>query len=194
MKGPAPTVAVLVAALGGCGYGLSTPGARLPPGANSVSIALFDNRTRDRGFEVELRRALEEEFRRRGGLAVVPEPGGDLRLEGSIRRLGDVPVASRGSDEAVTLQQRISVSVRLVDRSTGDVVLRAPRVVEVTEFGVEPGAIITTSPRFQGEPVDARDIANLSNVPLGEGRRGTAQREVLQKLAADIYAATMEGF
>ena len=181
-------------AVGGCGYGLSTPGAQLPAGTRSVSIALFENHTRDRGLEVELRRALEEEFRRRGGLLVVPEPGGDLLVDGSIRRTGDVPVASRGSDEAVAQQQRISVSVRVIQRATGEVVLRAPRVIEVTEFGVEPGAIITTSPRFQSEPVDARDIANLSNVPLGEGRRDTAQRELLQKLAADIYSATVEGF
>jgi hypothetical protein len=188
---------VLVAALlaaGGCGYGLATPGAQLPADAHTVSIALFENHTRDRGLEVDLRRALEEEFRRRGGVRVVPEPGGDLVVGGSIRRLGDVPIASRGSDEAVELQQRLSVSVRVTRRSTGEVVMRAPRVVEVTEFGVEPGAIITTSPRFQSEPVDARDIANLSNVPLGEGRRATAQRDLLQKLAADIYSATMEGF
>ena len=178
----------------GCGYGLGSPGLNLPAGARSVSITLFENHTRDRGVEVALQRALEAEFRRRGGLAVVPEPGGDLKLTGSIHRLGDVPVASRGTDEAVTLQERISVSARLVERATGEVIVRAPRVVEVTEFGVEPGAIITTSPRFQSEPVDARDIANLSNVPLGEGRRGTAQSEVLQKLAADIYSAMMEGF
>jgi hypothetical protein len=184
----------VLAAGGGCGYGLATPGARLPEGTRSVSIALFENHTRDRGLEVELRRALEEEFRRRGGLAVVPEPGGDVVVHGSIRRIGDTPVASRGSDEAVALQQRISVSVRVVQRASGTVVLQAPRVVEVTEFGVEPGAIITTSPHFQSEPVDARDIANLSNVPLGQGRRETAQRDLLQKLATDIYSATMEGF
>jgi hypothetical protein len=186
-------VAILVL-VGGCGYALSTPGAQLPAGTDSISIALFENHTRDRGLEVELRQALEEEFRRRGGLLVVPEPGGDLVVDGSIRRLGDVPVASRGGDEAVELQQRISVSVRVVKRDTGEVVLRAPRVIEVTEFGVEPGAIITTSPRFQSEPVDARDIASLSYVPLGQGRRDTAQRDLLHKLAADIYAATMEGF
>jgi hypothetical protein len=186
-------VAALLAA-GGCGYGLATPGAQLPAGSHSVSIALFENHTRDRGLEVDLRRALEEEFRRRGGLRIVPEPGGDLVVDGLIRRLGDVPVASRGSDEAVELQQRLSVSVRVTKRSTGEVVMRAPRVIEVSEFGVEPGAIITTSPRFQSEPVDARDIANLSNVPLGEGRRATAQRDLLHKLAADIYSATMEGF
>lgn len=180
--------------LGACGYRLATPGAQLPEGTRSVSIALFENRTRERGLEVDLRRALEEEFRRRGGLRVLPEPEGDLVVDGSIRRLGDMPVASRGSDEAVELQQRISVSVRVVERASGRVVLRAPRVTEVTEFGVEPGAIITTSPRFQSEPVNARDIANLSNVPLGEGRRGTAQRELVHKLASDIYSATMEGF
>jgi hypothetical protein len=189
-----PLIVAALLAAGGCGYGLATPGAQLPPGTESVSIALFENHTRDRGLEVDLRRALEEEFRRRGGLRVVPEPGGDLVVDGSIRRLGDVPIASRGSDEAVELQQRLSVSVRVTKRATGEVLLRAPRVIEVTEFGVEPGAIITTSPRFQSEPVDARDIANLSNVPLGEGRQATAQRGLLQKLAADIYSATMEGF
>jgi hypothetical protein len=184
----------VLAALGACGYRLSTPGAQLPPGTESVSIALFENHTRDRGLEVDLRRALEEEFRRRGALRVVPEPGGDLRIQGTIRQLGDAPVASRGSDQEVELQQRISVSLRVTERTSGQVVLRAPRLAEVTEFGVEPGAIITTSPRFQSEPVDARDIANLSNVPLGEGRRGSAQRELVQRLAADVYTAIMEGF
>jgi len=191
-QGLALTVAIAV--LGGCGYRLSTPGAQLPAGTDTVSISLFENRTRDRGLEVDLQRALEEEFRRRGGVRVVPPPGGDLLIHGTIRRLGDAPVASRGSDEAVELQQRISVSLRVTERASGTLVLRSPRVAEVTEFGVEPGAIITTSPRFQSEPVDARDIANLSNVPLGEGRRGTAQRELLQRLAADIYTAVMEGF
>jgi hypothetical protein len=189
-----PLAVVALLGLAGCGYRLSPAGALLPAGTQSVSIALFENHTRDRGLEVDLRRAVEEEFRRRGGLRVVPEPGGDLLIDGTIRRLGDVPVASRGSDEAVELQQRISVSVRVTQRASGRVVLRSSRLAEVTEFGVEPGAIITTSPRFQSEPVDARDLANLSNVPLGEGRRSTAQREVLQKLAADVYAVTMEGF
>jgi hypothetical protein len=185
---------VTLLGLAGCGYQVSPAGALLPAGTQSVSIALFENQTRDRGFEVDLRRAVEEEFRRRGGLRVVPEPGGDLLIDGTIRGLGDVPVASRGSDEAVELQQRITVSVRVTQRASGRVVLRSSRLAEVTEFGVEPGAIITTSPRFQSEPVDARDLANLSNVPLGEGRRSTAQRELLQKLAADVYAVTMEGF
>jgi hypothetical protein len=185
---------VLAAALAACGYRLANPGSHLPEGAHTVSIALFENHTRERGLEVDLRRALEEEFRRRGGVRIVPEPEGDLVIDGTIRRLGDLPVASRGSDEAVELQQRISVSVRVVERASGRVVVRAPRLAEVTEYGVEPGAIITTSPRFQSDPVDARDIATLSNVPLGEGRRATAQRDLVQKLAGDIYTATMEGF
>jgi hypothetical protein len=185
---------VLAAALAACGYQLANPGGQLPAGAHTVSIALFENHTRERGLEVDLRRALEEEFRRRGGVRIVPEPEGDLVIDGTIRRLGDLPVASRGSDEAVVLQHRICVSVRVVERASGRVVVRAPRLAEVTEYGVEPGAIITTSPRFQSEPVDARDIATLSNVPLGEGRRATAQRDLVQKLAGDIYTATMEGF
>jgi hypothetical protein len=187
-------VAGLLVVVAACGYGLGPSGGHLPPDAESVSVALFDNRTRERGLEVALRRAIEEEFRRHGTLRVLPEGRGDLVIDGSIRRLGDTPVASRGSDEAVELQQRLSVSVRVTERTSGRVVLQAPRVAEVTEFGVEPGAIITTSPRFQSEPVDARDIANLSNVPLGEGRRGSAQRELLQRLAADVYTTVVEGF
>ena len=177
-----------------CGYSIGGGRTVLPPGAESVSIALFDNHTRERGLEVALRQAIEEEFRRHGPLRVLPEPHGDLVLRGAIRQLGHLPVASRGRDEAVELQERISVSVRLVERATGRVVTHASRLQEVTEFGVEPGAIITTSPRFQSEPVNARDIATLSNVPLGEGRRTTAQTELLGKLADDIYAVTMEGF
>jgi hypothetical protein len=190
----AAAIAIGLWCLAGCGYRLGTPGADLPADARTISIALFDNHTRERGLEVALRRALEEEFRRRGGVRVVPEPGGDIVLRGAIRQIGHLPVASRGRDEAVELQERISVSVRLVERGTGRVLTRASRLQEVVEYGVEPGALITTSPRFQSGQVDARDIATLSNVPLGEGRQATAQQELLGKLANDVYVVTMEGF
>jgi outer membrane lipopolysaccharide assembly protein LptE/RlpB len=68
----------LVVALAGCGYHLAGTGGTVPSGARSVSIAVFANNTREPGLEVALRRAIEEEFRIRGPLDVVPDPGGEL--------------------------------------------------------------------------------------------------------------------
>jgi hypothetical protein len=42
--------------------------------------------------------------------------------------------------------------------------------------------------------VDARDLANLTNVQIGDARRRDAMRDLIDLLARDIYRQTMEGF
>jgi hypothetical protein len=132
-------VLVILATTVGCGYQLATSGTEVPASARTIRVDLFKNGTRERGVEVALQRAIEEEFRRHGTLRVVRDGEADLVLGGSIRHLRNQPVAFTGADEAVTFQSRMTISVRLVDRASGQVLMQAPALQESTDFGAVRG-------------------------------------------------------
>lgn len=191
---PAAIVAVVVALVAGCGYRLAGTGTNVPDTARTISINLFRNGSRERGLEVELQRAIEQEFRRRGTLEVVSEDAGDLVLTGSIRRFWNVPVAFSGTLDAVEFQSNLLVSLKLVERATGRVLYENPALLESTDFAAQSGTVVTASPRFQDETIDARDLVDFTNVQLGESRRRTALRDMLGQTARDVYLYSMEAF
>ena len=178
----------------GCGYHLAGSGVGIPAMARTVSIANFGNHTRENGLEVALRRAVEEEFRRRGPLDVVADPEGDLVVSGTIRRYVTTPVAFTGTQEAVQFQGVMQISFRLIERATGNVVYENHLLQESLDFGAVSDVVVTSSPRFQRGTIDARDLANMTNVQIGESRRRETLSELLDLLARDVYLQSMEGF
>jgi len=185
---------LLLAPLIACGYQLGGTSAAIPAGARTIGIQLFKSHVRETGLEVHLRRAIEEEFRRRGVLRVVTPAEADLVLSGDIRRFTDVPVAFSATDEAVQYQTVVQVGMRLVERATGRVLHETKVLQESQDFGAETAVVITSSPHFQRGTIDGRDLANLTNVQIGEARRQAAATELLDTLARDIYDRAMEGF
>jgi hypothetical protein len=187
-------VVAALLALTGCGYTFAGSGVGIPTEARSISVAEFGNHTREPGLEIALRRAIEEEFRRRGALDVVPEPRGDLVVSGSIRRFQTTPVASVGTSEAVQFQGILQISFRLKERSTGRVLYENRLLQESLDFGAVSDVVVTTSPRFQRGTIDARDIALMTSIQVGEGRRRETLSELVDVLARDVYLQSMEGF
>lgn len=185
---------IVLVALVGCGYHLAGAGPEVPPRAQTISIKLFGNHTRERGLEVRLQQAVEDEFRRRSPLRVVPDPEGDLVLSGEIRSFRSVPVAFSATDEAVQYQGIIVTATRLVERESGRTLFENKTLQETQDFGAVSGVVITSSPRFQRGTINGRDLANLTNVQIGEARRHEALRELLDLLARDVYQQAMEGF
>ena len=189
------TVAALaLAALVGCGYHLAGAGPEVPALAQTISIKLFANHTRERGLEVRLRQAIEDEFRRRSPLRVVQDPEGDVVLSGEIRSFRSVPVAFNATDEAVQYQGVIVAATRLVERESGRTLFENKTLQETLDFGAVSGVVVASSPRFQRGTINSRDLANLTNVQFGEARRREALRELLDLLARDVYQQAMEGF
>ena len=180
--------------LAGCGYRLGGASGIVPPAAKTISIAPFGNHTREHGLQIPLRRAIEEEFRRRGPLDVVQDPQGDLVISGAIRRFQTTPVAFTGTSEAVQFQGVIQINVRLVERSTGRLLYENKLLQESLDFGAESSVVVTTSPRFQRDTLDARDVAEMTNVQIGEARRRQTLSDLLDLLARDVYLQSMEGF
>jgi hypothetical protein len=178
----------------GCGYQLAGRGAHVPEGARTISIQPFANRTHEPALEVRLQQAIEDEFRRRGPLNVVPDPEGDLVLSGEIRRLVAVPVGFNATDEAVQYQGIMRVALRLVERSSNRTLYETKLLQVSQDFGAVSGVVIASSPRFQRGTMNARDLPNLTNVQLGETGRREALRELLDQVARDVYAQAIEGF
>lgn len=186
--------AVVTLALLSCGYRPATGGAHLPAAARTITIEPFVNRTRERGLEIPLQRALEEEFRRRGPLTVVDDRSGDLVLAGTIRRFGSPPVAFGTGDEAVRYRGTLQVSVRLHERATGRVLFRARSLQESLDFVGSPGVLVTTSPRFRQGTLDGRDLVTMTNVQLIEARRRDALAQLVEAVAREVYLQAMEAF
>jgi hypothetical protein len=187
--------ALAIAALAlGCGYRLAGTGPYVPPAARTISIELFTNRTRERGLEVALQRAIAEEFRRRGALEVVPNGQGDLVLTGTIRRLTSIPIATSATGEALEFQGYLLVNVKLTERTTGRVIFHNRDLAETTDFGAVSGVVVAASPRFQEDTINARDLALLTNVQIGEARRRTALEELLEQVARSVHLQAVEAF
>ncbi len=178
----------------GCGYRLAGTGTNIPAAARTISIELFKNSSREKGLDVELQRALELEFRRRGTLEVVTNGEGDLVLTGAIRRFWSVPVAFSATLEAVEFQSNLLLSLKLTERATGRVLYENRALQESTDFGALTGTVVTASPRFQDETINARDLVDFTNVQIGESRRRTALHDLVGQAAHDIYIYSVEAF
>jgi Lipopolysaccharide-assembly len=183
----------LLVLLAACGYHLAGT-ANVPATAHTISVRPFRNHTRENGLEVKLHRALEDEVRRRGALRLVDEEEGDVVLSGDIRRFATLPVAFSATDEAVQYQGIIRVGFRLVERASGRVLHETKLLQETQDFGAVSGVVVTSSPHFQRGTMNARDLANLGNVQIGEARRHDALRDLIDILARDVYLQAMEGF
>jgi hypothetical protein len=188
------SIGLLVLALAACGYHLPGRGAGVPDTAHSISVKLFVNRTREHGIEVGLRRAIEEEFRRRGPLTIAPEGQGDLILGGVIRRFWTTPVTFIGTSEAVQYQGVLQIAFRVTDRTTGRLVYENKLLQESLDFGAQSDVVVTSSPRFQRGTIDIQDLAAMNNVQVGEARKRSTLQELVDALAHDVYLQSMEGF
>jgi lipopolysaccharide assembly LptE-like protein len=186
--------ALALVVLAACGYRVGGGVDNLPQGAQTIHIERFRNHTREEGLDVHLHRAIEDEFRRHGTLQVVSSSDGDLVLSGDIRRLISTPVASGGTDEVLQYQEVLVVAIRLVERGSGKVRFENKQLVEAQDFGAERGVVIASSPGFQRGTINARDLADMTNVQIGPSRRRDAVRDLLDATARDIYRQAVEGF
>jgi hypothetical protein len=186
---------MLAAAAAGCGYGFGGAGPVVPEGARTVYIERFTNRSRGYGLEVRLRRALVDEFRRRGAIKPVEDRGtADLVVTGVIRRVTSAALATGPTDEPLAYQTSITVAVRMTERASGRVLTDDPALSEAVDSAAVSNVVITTSPRFQEGTTDLRDLVDLTDTQLGESRRDDSMTDLIDRVARDIYTRTVEGF
>ena len=178
-----------------CGYHFPGEGT-LPGGATTIHVAKFENRTRDAGLENALFEAIQTEIARRGAFTLTQErSAAQLTLEGTILSIEKRPVAFSSSDEALQYQTYVTISAVLRDTRNNKAVWRISALREGDSYGATSSTVVTDSPDFlTGSTLNAKDIAQLSDVQLSESQERDALDRVFQNASRDLYNAMVENF
>jgi len=112
-----------------CGYHVAGRGNALPPEWKVIAIPAFKNRTSSYRLEQRLTQAVVREMISRTKYRVVPQPkDGDAVLEGEVTSLQTTPMLfDQTTGRATLMLVSMTLSVKLVDRSSGQVVYQNPR-------------------------------------------------------------------
>jgi hypothetical protein len=111
-------VATIVLLASGCGYRVAGRGTTLPPGAHTIAVPAFVNRTTTYRIEQRLTEAVVHEFIARTNYRVVPDAdGADLVLQGEVTNLGlgavlYDPTTGAATTVLVTVQLRVDLRDR----------------------------------------------------------------------------------
>lgn len=159
----------LLAAMAGCGYNFSGAVVSLPPGAETIVIPVFANKTAEPGIELDFTNDLIFEFNRSRALKVVSPPG-DLILSGAIEQVLVEPVAYSAAVIAVERRVALRVSARLAWASSGVVLWEDPAIYDNEVFPVAADAMTT------------------------ERSRREAIQRISERVAQQIHNRALEGF
>ena len=126
--------AVLFAALlclGGCGYRVVGRSNNLPAGVHTIAVPTFQNSTTTYRIEQRLTDAVVHELLARTKYHVVArEEAGDAVLRGNVLTISSSPVIfDAATGRATAILVTVTISVRLEDRATGNMLYRNDSVV-----------------------------------------------------------------
>jgi outer membrane lipopolysaccharide assembly protein LptE/RlpB len=133
-------------ALASCGYRLSGTGSLVPQGARSIAVPAFINNTNEPYVDVEITKAVANEFIADGRLQVMDVTVAELALRGKVTTY---EVAALSYSPASVVQQyrvRLVVEARLEDLRNGKTLWqeRGIESVFIADYAVAVGDIRTT--------------------------------------------------
>jgi len=137
-----------------CGYHVAGRGNALPPQWRVLAIPAFKNRTSNYRLEQRLTQAVVREMISRTKYHVIPQPqDADAVLEGAVTSLETVPMLfDQTTGRATLMLVTMSLSVKLTDHATGQVVYQNPRFIFRNEYEIS-----TDIPSFFQEEGPALD-------------------------------------
>lgn len=173
-KSPGVVIAALALfALSSCGYHFTPVGGIVPEGAKTLAIPVFNNATYEPYLDVEVTKAVVEEFLTDGRLEVTSLETADLVLHGSITKFELTPASYTSESYVASYTVSIGVKMTIEDRKTGKTLLEDAGMgsVFISTYGVTSGDISRT--KIQKE---------------------TAVRNACRDLASSIRSRVLEGF
>lgn len=187
--------ASLLLSASGCGYRLIGSRTQVAGGVRTVSVGVFENRTREIGLERSLAFAFEREIYRRGLLRLVDDPAaGEGILSGTIRELKTRPVAFDSDDEALEYEAELTVEVTLKRRDDGQVLWQASRMQAIEEYSVNKSIVVPSAARFQLQTTDFRDLQNLTDIQLAESQKRLAIERMVDTIVRDVHDRILDDF
>lgn len=137
---------MLLMAMSSCGYHLSGKGSLVPEGAKTIAVPAFINNTNEPYVDVEVTKAVVDEFIADGRLRIVDVEAADLALRGSVVKY---EVAALSFTADVFVQQyrvRIVVNASLEDLKAKKILWRENSIeaVFISDYSVAIGNITAT--------------------------------------------------
>jgi hypothetical protein len=166
-------LAILLMAMSSCGYGLSGKGSLVPEGARSIAVPAFINNTNEPYVDVEVTKAVVDEFIADGRLRIVDVEVADLALRGNIVKY-EVTALSFTTDSFVQ-QYRVRI---VVNASLED--LRAKKTLW-KEAGIE-AVFISDYP------------VAIGNITATKIAKESAIKKASQDIAWTLRSRVLEGF
>jgi outer membrane lipopolysaccharide assembly protein LptE/RlpB len=188
-----PLLTVLLTA--GCGYHFASSGSGLPAQAKTLYVERFGNHTRQTGVNDEFMRYLKDEIADHKRLELVESPGeADLVLSGTVSYVETLPVAFNSVSEPTMYDLTMSADATLVDAHTHKVIWATRGISGSQSYATVAQTVVTTSPTFLRQNLRSQDIAQLPDLQVAETQRASANQQMMQQLAQNLYASMSEGF
>jgi len=168
-----PIALMLLFGLSSCGYHFSGTGGIVPEGAKTIAVPVFLNGTNEPFVDVELTKAVVEEFLTDGRLKVVNLEAADLILRCKITKFDMTPTAYTADTHVQSYNVGIGVSVSLEETKTGKILFQ--------DKGL--GSIFYAS-----------YSVTLGDISATKTGKETAIKSASQDLASTIRSRVLEGF
>jgi hypothetical protein len=165
-------VLTLIAILPACGYRFTPLGGIIPEGTRTIAILAFVNDTNEPYIDVEVTKAVADEFLSDGRLKVIGPEAADLVLKGSVTKFDMTPSGYSSDNYVQSYTVSVSVNVSLEDVKTHKLIWQEKGLssVFVSSYSVALGDITTTKIAKETALTSAsRDVASTIRSRLLEG-------------------------
>jgi curli biogenesis system outer membrane secretion channel CsgG len=172
---PSSFVLVLLALsmlLSSCGYRFTPVGGIVPEDARTIAILAFVNSTNEPYVDVEVTKAVVDEFLADGRLKVISSEAADLVLKGSVTKFDLTPSSYTTDNYVQSYTVSISVNVTVEDVKTHKIIWQEKGLgsVFVSSYSVTLGDITGTKiAKETALKTASRDVASTLRSRLLEG-------------------------
>jgi len=139
-------ILILLIVLPACGYRFTQVGGVVPEDSRTIAILSFVNNTNEPYVDVEVTKAVVEEFLADGRLKVVSSEAADLVLKGTVTTFDMTPSGYTTDNYVQSYTVSIKVNVAVEDTRTNKLILKEKGLnsVFVVSYSVTLGDITST--------------------------------------------------
>jgi outer membrane lipopolysaccharide assembly protein LptE/RlpB len=187
-------LAVLLAALAtSCGYHFSGTGDIVPEGTRLVAIPVFINGTSEPYVDVEVTRAMVQEFMTDGRLKVVSPEEAELVLRGKVTKYEVQPLSFTAFAHVQQYKVSMTVDASLEDLRTKKVLWHEKGITSafIADYSVSYTPIYSAVTATTTTPVPTAETANISPTKIS---KESGLQKASRDLASTIRGLVLEGF
>ena len=171
----------LLLLLSSCGYGFTSVGGVVPRDTKTIAIPAFINDTAEPLVDVEVTKAVVNEFLTDGRLQVVSTETADLVLKGKVTKFEMIPAAYTTDNYVQAYRVYIGLNLTVEDVKTHKIILQDTGIGPV--FNATYGVSIATN-----------NGASTVNITATKMAKETALKSASKDVASTVRSRLLDGF